>query len=140
MAARNKFIVVGCGRLGSSLANRASAKGESVIVIDEDGGSFERLDDAFGGFQISGDATNPQVLTPQHYKSAKTMLIVTGNDNVNLLLATVAAKVYEVPRIYVRFNDPDFSLLVSGLNVQAVYPAELSFHKLEDMMKEDDQQ
>lgn len=139
MPARNKFIVVGCGRLGSSLANRASDQGESVIVIDSEAGSFERLNDSFSGFQIVGDACDRSILTEQHFKSAKILLITSGNDNVNLFIATIAAKIYEVPRVYVRFNDPDFSILVSGLNVQAVYPAELSFRKLEDMMQEDEQ-
>ena len=140
MPQRNKFIVVGCGRLGSSLANKAASQGESVIVIDSDGGSFERLNDSFSGFQIVGDACDRQVLTEQHLKSAKTLLVVSGNDNANLFIATLAARVYEVPRVYVRFNDPDFSILVSGLNVQAVYPAELSLQRLEDIMEEDERQ
>lgn len=138
MPARNKFIVVGCGRLGSALANKASAQGESVIVIDNNGISFERLSDAFGGFTIEGDASDRRVLTEQYLKECKTIIVSTGDDNVNLLIATVAAKIYEVPRVYVRFNDPDFSILVSGLNVQAVYPAELSLRRLEDIMQEDE--
>ena len=140
MPLRNKFIVVGCGRLGSSLANRASEEGASVIVIDSDPGSLERLDDSFSGFSIVGDATDRSVLTEQYLKSADTLLITTGNDNVNLFLATLAAKVYDIPKVYVRFADPDFSILVSGLNVQAVYPAELSFRQLEKMMEEDEKE
>jgi len=140
MPLRNKFIVVGCGRLGSSLANRASQRGDSVIVIDSFAGSLERLDDSFAGFSIVGDATDRSVLTEQYLRTAETLLITTGDDNVNLFLATLAAKVFEVPKVYVRFADPDFSILVSGLNVQAVYPAELSFRQLEKMMEEDEQE
>ncbi len=138
MPIRNKFIVIGCGRLGSSLANKASMEGESVIVFDNREISFERLDDSFGGFTVLGDATDRRVLSEQYLKQCKTMIVTTGNDNVNLFVATIASKIYEIPRVYVRFTDPDFSILVSGLDVQAIYPAELSFRRLEDIMKEDD--
>lgn len=138
MPVRNKFIVIGCGRLGSSLANKASMEGESVIVFDNREISFERLDDSFGGFTVLGDATDRRVLNEQYLKQCKTMIVTTGNDNVNLFVATIASKIYEIPRVYVRFTDPDFSILVSGLDVQAIYPAELSFRRLEDIMKEDD--
>lgn len=138
MPIKNKFIVIGCGRLGSSLANKASAEGESVIVFDNREISFERLDDSFGGFTVLGDATDRRVLSDQYLKQCKTMIVTTGNDNVNLFVATIASKLYEIPRVYVRFTDPDFSILVSGLDVQAIYPAELSFRRLEDIMKEDE--
>ncbi len=138
MALRNKFIVIGCGRLGSSLANKASLEGESVIVIDKREISFEKLDDSFGGFTIVGDASDRRVLTEQYLKQCKTIIVATGSDNVNLFIATIAAKLYEIPRVYVRFTDPDFSILVSGLSVQAIYPAELSLRRLEDIMKEDE--
>ncbi len=138
MPIRNKFIVIGCGRLGSSLANKASMEGESVIVFDNREISFERLDDSFGGFTVLGDATDRRVLSEQYLKQCKTMIVTTGNDNVNLFVATIASKIYEIPRVYVRFTDLDFSILVSGLDVQAIYPAELSFRRLEDIMKEDD--
>ncbi len=137
MPVRNRTIIIGCGRLGSNVANQASLAGESVIVIDLREISFERLDDNFGGFTIVGDATDRRVLTDELLKSCKTLIITTGIDNINLFIATLAAKKFDIPRVYVRFTDPDLSTLVSGLNVQAIYPAELSLQKLQSIMQED---
>ena len=53
-------------------------------------------------------------------------ILVYVDDNVNLFLAHLCAKVYEVPYIYVRFDDPDKGLLIQGMNIKAIYPFQLS--------------
>lgn len=140
MAIRNKIIVLGCGRLGSSIANNASARGENVIVVDPISSSFERLDDSFSGFKVAGDATDTQLLEDDAYiKTAREVAVVTGDDNVNLLLAHLCAIVYEVPHVYVRFDDPEKSALIANIpNVKAIYPFELSMNKFSNLESEDD--
>jgi trk system potassium uptake protein TrkA len=136
---KNKIVVLGCGRLGASIANRAGQQGENVIVVDEDALSFDRLDDSFSGYKVEGDATDTQILENGAYiKSAKEVAITTGNDNVNLFLAHVCAIIYQVPEVYVRFDDPDDSALIAGLpNVKAIYPFELSMNKFSALEGED---
>jgi trk system potassium uptake protein TrkA len=126
---KNKFLVIGCGRLGSSIANQASEMGENVIVVDPDPTSFERLDDSFSGYKIVADGTDEQSLEEAYIKTAKEIAITTGDDNVNLFLAHCCSLIYQVPAIYVRFSDPDYSALISGMNVKAIYPFELSLNK-----------
>lgn len=139
MAIRNKTLIIGTGRLGTGLANRASSEGKDVIVIDPSSSSFFRLDDTFSGFKVTGDATD--MYTLEHncdIKRAEEVVIVTGDDNVNLFLAHVCSIVYHVPKIFVRFNDPDRGDLIKGLaNVKAVYPFELSLNKIDEMEGEE---
>jgi trk system potassium uptake protein len=127
---KNKFLVIGCGRLGAAIANHASEMGENVVVVDTVPASFDRLNDLFSGYKITADASNIRSLEDAYVTSARTVVIVTGDDNVNLFLAHACSQIYGVPEIYVRFDDPDKSALIAGNeNVKAIYPSELSFNK-----------
>ena len=55
---RNLTIILGCGRLGSSIANYSSQMGENVVVVDPNKLSFEKLNDAFSGITIASDSTD----------------------------------------------------------------------------------
>ena len=56
------IVIIGCGRLGSHLANQLSRVGHSVVVIDKDEAAFKELSPDFSGFRIEGDATQIGVL------------------------------------------------------------------------------
>lgn len=126
---KNKILIIGCGRLGASIANHENELGANVIVVDEDEGSFDRLDESFSGFKITGDGTDPAVLESAYIKTASEVIITTGNDNANLFLAHLSAQIYGVPQVYVRFADPEKSLLITGSNIRAIYPFELSLDR-----------
>lgn len=123
---RNKTIVIGCGRLGSSIANENSHKGEDVLVLDSDSASQARLDDDFSGIFYTGDCTSLECLEEVGIENASEVVITTGNDNINLLVTYLCAKHYHVPRIFVRFDDPDKGYLVQGMPAKVIYPFQLS--------------
>ena len=106
---RNKTFIVGCGRLGASIASYASSQGEDVIVLDQHADSFniDQLEDAGIG-------------------DAKELILTTGDDNTNLFLAHLCQKKYNVPYIYVRFDDPEKGFLIQGMSIKAIYPFQLS--------------
>ncbi|MBP5091139.1 MAG: TrkA family potassium uptake protein [Bacilli bacterium] len=135
----NKTFIIGCGRLGSSIAADAYAKGDNVTVIDADGEAFDRLNDAFAGFTVVADATDAKSLDDLGIADVDDLIITTGNDNDNLFIAHLADRVYHIPHIYVRFNDPGEGLLLSGYNVKPIYPFQLSFESFVSLKKENDQ-
>lgn len=126
---KNKTLIIGCGRLGSSMANKCAAERKNIVVVDKDADAFDRLSDTFGGFTIAGDSTDLSILEEAYISSAKEVIITTGDDNVNLYLAHVARKIYDVPEIYVRLDNPENEVLLKGLNVKAIFPFELSYDK-----------
>ncbi len=126
---RNLTIILGCGRLGSSIANYSSQMGENVVVVDPNKASFEKLNDAFSGITIASDTTDIDELRDAGLDSAREAVITTGDDNVNLFLAYVCCKIFEIPYIYVRFDDPDKGLLIQGLPIKAIYPFQLSLDR-----------
>lgn len=123
---RNKTFIVGCGRLGASIASYASSQGEDVIVLDQHADSFNRLSDAFSGYTVAADATDIDQLEDAGIEDAKELILTTGDDNVNLFLAHLCQQKYNVPYIYVRFDDPEKGFLIQGMSIKAIYPFQLS--------------
>lgn len=123
---KNKIVVIGCGRLGASIANDVSFRGKDVIVLDKDENSFARLDENFSGLKLVGNCSTIDELKEAQIESADEVVIATGDDNVNLLVTYLCAKLIRVPHIFVRFDDPDKSYLIQGMPVRAIYPFMLS--------------
>ncbi len=130
---RNKTLIIGCGRLGASIANYSSAQGNDVIVVDADESSFSKLDETFSGYTVVADATDVDELKDAFIDSVKEVIISTEDDNTNLFLAHVCAEIFEIPYVYVRFDDPDKGYLVSSSSIKAIYPFQLSMAALNKM-------
>ncbi len=134
---RNKFIVVGSGRLGSNIATQMSELGEDVIIVDATEDSFRKLKESFSGYQLVGDATDLSVLEDSYIKHAKTVVITTDSDNVNIFLAHICYYIYNVPKIYVRLADTDKGGLLEGTYIKAIYPFTLSLKEFITLNKEE---
>lgn len=130
---RNKTVIVGCGRLGASITNKCVEEGKNIVVVDKEKDSFDKLSDRFSGYTVAGDVTDTSVLEAAYIKSAKEIIITTGDDNINIFIAHLARKIYNVPQIYVRLADPNDEILLRGMNINAIYPFELSYDKLNMM-------
>ena len=117
---RNKFIVIGSGRLGANIATKMSETGEDVIIIDSTEDAFRKLQETFSGYQIVGDATDLAVLENAYIKHAKAVVITTDSDNTNIYLSHICYYVYNVPKIYVRLSDTDKGKLLEGTYIKAI--------------------
>lgn len=128
---RNKFLIVGCGRFGASIANKYYGQGKNVMIIDKSNQEFDALRDDFAGYKFIGDATDLSFLKKAYIETAKEIVIATGDDNVNILVAYIARKIFDVPEIYIRLDDPSSEVLLKGLKVKAIFPFELSSDEFE---------
>ena len=126
---KNKTLVVGCSSLGATIANKCCLEGKNVMIVDQNAKSFELLSDRFSGYTFVGDATELNILEEAGIASSKEIVIATGNDNINLFVAHIAKKIYDVPNIYVRLSEPDNEILLKGMDIKAIYPLELSYDK-----------
>jgi len=123
----NRYIViVGCGRLGSHLANQLSRDGHSVVVIDRAEATFSDLSADFSGFRIAGDATQMAVLQEARLKKADVLIATTHEDNVNLLVAQVARKVFNVPLVLARVFDPKREEVYAQLGIDTICPTSVA--------------
>lgn len=120
------IVVVGCGRLGSLLANELSHQGHSIVVVDRDEARFAGLGADFGGFTICGDAVESEVLRQAKTTQADCFLATTNRDNVNLMLAQVAKTVFRVPLVIARVFDPSRESVYQQLGIATISPTRLS--------------
>ncbi len=116
------IFIIGCGRLGAYIANRFSYQGHSVVVIDSNRSSFDHLDLHFSGFKIEGDATEVQVLKQAKVDKADLFLATTNDDNINLMVAQVAKKIFHVPRVMARVYIPDRESIYNELGIETICP------------------
>src|SRR6185436_11778060 len=101
-----RTIIVGCGRVGSVLANRLAREGDEVIVIDPRTEAFDRLGEGFSGQAIRGDGTDEDVLRRAGAEGADRFFALTEGDNRNVLAAQLASETFEVPTVVAKLNDP----------------------------------
>lgn len=120
------IIIVGCGRLGSYLANRLSRDGHSVVSIDINPEAFDNLSEEYSGFRVEGDATEFALLKQAKADRADLFIATTDDDNINLMAAQVAKKVFQVPRVMARVFDPKRGDVYRDLGVETICPTSIS--------------
>ncbi len=101
------FVVGGCGRVGSQLANALSAEGHDVIVIDSEEDSFRRLGSTFNGVTLLGNTFDIDILKEARLEQAQGFAAVTHLDNTNIMAAEVAKRIFNVPRVIARLYNPE---------------------------------
>lgn len=129
-------IIVGCGRLGASLANRFSEDGGNVLVIDEDKNSFRKLSPNYGGMVIQGDATEISVLRRAEIKNATSVIAVTNHDNTNIMVAQLAKELFHIDNVIARLYDPDRECVYRELEINTICPVVLSTRKVDQLLYE----
>lgn len=126
MKADRYIVVVGCGRLGSRVANHLSRLGHSVVVIDRDPATFADLSPEYSGFRLAGDATQMAVLRDANLQDADVLIATTHEDNVNLMVAQVAKKVFGVGHVLARVFDPKREEVYGHLGIDTICPTSVA--------------
>jgi len=101
-----RVIIVGCGRVGSELANALSAERHEVVVIDRNPLSFGRLSRAFEGRMLTGVGFDRDTLHKADIEGTQALAATTDSDNVNIVVAVTAKETFKVPHVVARIYDP----------------------------------
>ncbi len=134
MKKKNKdyTIIIGCGRLGSTIANTLSDKKKNVMVVDGDEDSLRKLSLSFAGQTYIGDASDYSVLEEVNIEKANVVIVVTHSDNLNIMLAQIVKEIYGVDRVIARLYDPERDIVYKELGIETIYPAYLESEHLMD--------
>jgi trk system potassium uptake protein TrkA len=92
-----KIIIVGAGRVGSSVAEALVSEANDITVIDTDPGRVAELQDRFDLRGLIGNAAVPSVLRQAGADDADMLIAVTAGDEVNLVACKIAADLYNIP-------------------------------------------
>jgi trk system potassium uptake protein len=120
------IVIVGCGRLGSSLANQLSRQGHSIVVIDLHETAFAKLSSEFSGYKMIGDASEHHVLREAGLHKADCVFATTTEDNTNLMVAQVAKEVFSVTNVVARVYDPVRKSVYHTFGIETICPTQLS--------------
>ena len=101
-----KIVIVGCGRVGSVLAEAYDATGHEVTILDLSARAFDRLPVEFRGNALRGDGTDEDTLRRAGADGADIFLALTEGDNRNVMAAQVALEKLSVGRVVAKINDP----------------------------------
>lgn len=113
-------VIVGCGRVGSTLALSLVSSGHSVAVIDRKSDAFFRLRDNFAGQTITGIGFDRDILEQAGIKNASAVAAVTNGDNSNILIARVARESFGIENVVARISDPKRAEIYERLGIATV--------------------
>jgi trk system potassium uptake protein TrkA len=129
-----RYIVTGCGRLGSGLARALDTAGHHVAVLDSDASAFERLGPTFRGTTWHGIGFDRSALDRAGISDVDGLAAVTGNDEVNAVVARLASRIFHVPKVVARLHDPLKAAIYRRLGIQVVAPIDWSIHRTVEML------
>ncbi|MGD9991446.1 potassium channel family protein [Pseudonocardia sp.] len=130
-------VIMGCGRVGSSLAAGLERLGHEVAVVDRDPQSFRRLGPEFRGRQVVGEGYHREVLTEAGIGKADAFTAVSSGDNSNIIAARVARETFGIERVVARIYDPKRAAVYERLGIPTVATVPWSTDRLMRMLLPD---
>ncbi|GAA5172222.1 TrkA family potassium uptake protein [Pseudonocardia eucalypti] len=113
-------VIMGCGRVGSSLAAGLERQGHEVAVIDRDATAFRRLSADFRGQQVCGIGFHLDVLRRAGLDKASAFAAVSSGDNSNIIAARVARENFGIERVVARIYDARRAEVYERLGIPTV--------------------
>jgi len=126
------IIVVGCSRVGVTIAQSLESEGHSVVVIDRSRENLQKLGRSFSGITVVGSGFAPEVLKEAGIGRADVLLAVTDSDNANIVCAQVAKKLFNLERVFARIYDPVRAATYQKMGVEIISETQL----VVDVLKE----
>ena len=115
-----RVVVMGCGRVGASLAGQLQDAGHEVAIIDRDQTAFLRLPAAFAGTTVKGVGFDQDVLRRAGIEGADAFAAVSSGDNSNIIAARVARETFGVPKVVARIYDAKRAAVYERLGIPTV--------------------
>jgi trk system potassium uptake protein TrkA len=129
-----KVVIMGCGRVGSSVATRLSAEGHDVTIMDLDELSFRRLPSSFKGRRFVGSGVDQADLEAAGVREADAFLALSQGDNRNILASQLAKHIFGVQDVVTRLYDPFRGEIFGRLGLRTFSPtivgADLAYRAL----------
>ena len=116
------YLIAGCGQIGAGLARALTLQGHTVAVIDPDPDELERLGPTFTGQRISDSPLDRDVLVQAGIERCDGLAAVFHKDSTNVAVAMAARRIFRVPRVVARLEQPRLAETFHRLGVQTLLP------------------
>jgi trk system potassium uptake protein TrkA len=117
-----KIVILGCGRVGATLATMLDRAGHKVSIIDYSSEAFRRLDPKFGGETLIGNGVDEEILVRAGIKDADAFAAVTNGDNRNIMASQIAREIFNVKKVVCRIYDPIRQSTYNELGLDTISP------------------
>ncbi|UKY53164.1 potassium channel family protein [Streptomyces inhibens] len=114
------IVIMGCGRVGSALAQTLESQGHTIAVVDQDPTAFRRLGSTFGGRRVTGVGFDQDTLREAGIEEAGAFAAVSSGDNSNIIAARVAREMFGVENVAARIYDPRRAEVYQRLGIPTV--------------------
>jgi trk system potassium uptake protein TrkA len=114
------IVIMGCGRVGSTLAQSLEKRGHTVAVIDQNPDAFRRLGPNFAGSTVTGVGFERRTLEEAGIERADAFAAVSSGDNSNIISARLARETFGVQRVVARIYDPRRAAVYERLGIPTV--------------------
>lgn len=129
-----RYIIIGCGRMGSGLAQTLSLRGHSVTVVDKAPSAFERLGPSFKGQTVVGVGFDRDVLLKAGIERADGLAAVTESDEANVVAARLASQIFRVPKVVARLYDPRKAEIYRRLGLQTISTTTWGINRIANLL------
>ena len=130
------IVIIGCGKLGSTIARELSSKGNDVVIIDNDSDNLNRLGTGFNGIRIAGVEFDNDILLEAGIDKADVFIGVTSDDNTNIMASQIARDIFSVPKVMARICEPNKEFIYKKLGIETINPVNLSFEMIRNKITE----
>jgi trk system potassium uptake protein TrkA len=130
-----KLLVIGCGRVGSTIAKRFASDGWDVTAIEEKESALSRLGEDWTGGFIVGHGMDNAVLREAGIEEADSVVVSTDGDNTNLVIGQVAQKRFGIECTVVRILDPARAEFYNTRGLRTICPTSTAIDALSDAVR-----
>ncbi len=130
-----KVIVIGCGRVGSTVAKQMLAEGWDVTAVDEKEDALTRLGDDWPGGFVLGHGMDVDVLRAAGIEETDAVVVSTDGDNTNLVIGQVVQKRFDIQCVVVRLLDPARADFYEQRGMRTVCPTKTAIEVLTEAVR-----
>ena len=128
-------IIIGCGRVGSTVAKRLASEGWNVTAVDEKEAALSRLGEDWGGGFVVGHGMDTDVLREAGIDDAEAVVVATDGDNTNIVIGQVAQKRFGIECTVVRILDPARAEFYRQRGLRTVCPTSTAIDVLTEAVR-----
>ena len=129
-----KIVIMGCGRVGATLATMLDSDGHDVTVLDIRSDAFKRLPPGFTGRKHTGNGIDQDVLARIGLAQADAFVAVTQGDNRNVMATQMAKQLFSVRRTLCCIYDPIREEIYHELGLETISPTLVGARMLKEML------
>ena len=129
-----KLVVLGCGRVGSTIATDMDREGHDVTIMDINPDSFRRLSKSFSGKVIVGNGIDEDDLRRADLENIDAFVAVTNGDNRNIMSVQLAKVRFKVPKVIARIYDPNRASAYAEMGIHTICTTCIGAGLMEDVL------